>query len=44
MGIVKSHGGHINFQPAPGGGAVFTVSLPLKSTVVEQTTTAANLT
>jgi len=31
MGIVKEHGGRIEFQPAPGGGAVFTVQLPLRS-------------
>jgi two-component system NtrC family sensor kinase len=30
MGIVKNYGGKIDFQPAPGGGAVFTVTLPMK--------------
>jgi len=31
MGIVKHHGGRIEFQPAPGSGAVFTVHLPLRA-------------
>ena len=31
MGIVKSYGGKIDFQDAPGGGAVFTVQLPLNA-------------
>lgn len=31
MGIVKSYGGRIQFEPAPGSGAVFTVWLPLKA-------------
>jgi PAS domain S-box-containing protein len=30
LGIVKGYGGDIDFQAAPGGGAVFTVSLPLR--------------
>ncbi len=28
LGIVRNYGGDINFQPAPGNGAVFTVMLP----------------
>jgi len=40
MGIVKGYGGRIDFLPAPGGGAVFTVSLPLKNTS-DETSTAA---
>ncbi|HWR17547.1 MAG TPA: PAS domain S-box protein [Terriglobales bacterium] len=31
LGIVKSYGGDIDFQAAPGGGAVFTVSLPMRA-------------
>jgi signal transduction histidine kinase len=31
MGIVKSYNGRIDFQPGPGGGAVFTVFLPIKA-------------
>ncbi len=31
MGIVKSYGGRIQFEPAPGSGAVFTVWLPLRA-------------
>jgi PAS domain S-box-containing protein len=30
--IMKEHGGNIEASPAPGGGAVFTVSLPLRVT------------
>jgi signal transduction histidine kinase len=28
LGIVRNYGGDINFEPAPGSGAVFTVTLP----------------
>jgi PAS domain S-box-containing protein len=35
LGIVKNYGGDIDFQPAPGTGAVFTVTLPLKSATSE---------
>jgi signal transduction histidine kinase len=31
MGIVRNYAGRIDFQPAPGGGAVFTVTLPMKA-------------
>jgi len=43
MGIVKSHGGRIDLQPAPGGGAVFTISLPLKPAPAEQAPAPSNL-
>ncbi len=35
LGIVRNYGGDIGFQPAPGTGAVFTVTLPLQSTAQE---------
>ena len=35
LGIVRNYGGDIDFQPAPGTGAVFTVTLPLKSATSE---------
>jgi len=41
MGIVRSYGGRIDFQPAPGGGAVFTVTLPLKAPATEEMSAAA---
>lgn len=41
MGIVKTYNGRIDFQPAPGGGAVFTVHLPLHSPASGEVTTAA---
>ena len=36
LGIVKNYGGDINFQTAPGGGAVFTVTLPSRSQTVAE--------
>lgn len=36
LGIVKNYGGDIDFQSAPGSGAVFTVSLPLKTSPTTQ--------
>jgi signal transduction histidine kinase len=30
MGIIKTYSGKIDFQSAPGGGAVFTVRLPFR--------------
>jgi two-component system NtrC family sensor kinase len=41
MGIVKGYGGRIEFQSAPGGGAVFTVFLPLKIATEESSSSAA---
>ena len=41
MGIVKGYGGRIDFQSAPGGGAVFTVHLPVKIVTEEPSSTAA---
>lgn len=41
MGIVKNYGGRIDFQPAPGGGAVFTVWLPLRSPTASELTSTA---
>lgn len=35
LGIVRNYGGDIEFQPAPGTGAVFTVTLPLQSATSE---------
>ncbi len=41
LGIVKNYGGDIDFQAAPGTGAVFTVSLPVKTIVAPQIAIAA---
>jgi PAS domain S-box-containing protein len=41
LGIVKNYGGDIKFQAAPGSGAVFTVSLPLKGTIPPELPSAA---
>lgn len=41
LGIVRNYGGDIEFQPAPGTGAVFTVTLPLKSSAVSEIVAAA---
>ena len=41
MGIVKSYGGRIQFQPAPGGGAVFVVWLPLRHQAATELAAAA---
>ena len=40
LGIVKNHGGDIDFQAAPGSGAVFTIKLPLKPSVPQLATAA----
>lgn len=41
LGIVRNYGGDIDFQPAPGTGAVFTVTLPLQATATSPTAAAA---
>jgi PAS domain S-box-containing protein len=41
LGIVKNYGGDIDFQAAPGTGAVFTVSLPVKTSATTQLAAAA---
>ena len=41
LGIVRNYGGDIDFQPAPGTGAVFTVTLPLQAAATSPTAAAA---
>jgi PAS domain S-box-containing protein len=41
LGIVKNYGGDIDFQAAPGSGAVFTVSLPIRTAATTQLMAAA---
>ncbi len=42
MAIVKASDGKIEFQPAPGGGAAFTVTLPLAASSATAAITASN--
>jgi PAS domain S-box-containing protein len=44
LGIVKNYGGDIEFQPAPGTGAVFTVSLPMRMINTAEAATASTAT
>jgi K+-sensing histidine kinase KdpD len=41
LGIAKNYGVGIDFQAAPGSGAVFTVSLPLKTTIPPELASAS---
>jgi PAS domain S-box-containing protein len=43
LGIVRNYGGDINFQSAPGNGAVFTVTLPLKPRIAPELAAQASL-